>query len=94
MKLQLHLVLSPCGFFGVRAVESTVPWAVNNPREVTSLAGVDVGPGRLDDYAARFQALMWLEESQMLWDVQQYDLHDVNLDLDAGRYLKDDPKSL
>lgn len=55
---------------------------------------MEVGPGRLDDYAARFQALMWLEESQMLWDVQQYDLHDINLDLDAGRYLKDDPKSL
>lgn len=94
MTLQLHLVLSPRGVFGARAVESTVPWAVNNHRDVTSLAGMEVGPGRLDDYAARFQALMWLEESQMLWDVQQYDLHDINLDLDAGRYLKDDPKSL
>lgn len=58
------------------------------------MAEVAVGPGRLDDYAARFRALMWLEESQMVWDIQQYDLHDVRLNLDARRYREDDPKSL
>lgn len=39
------------------------------------------------------QALMWLEECQMKWDVNQYDLHDVNLKLDARKYRVDDPSS-
>lgn len=77
-----------------RAAESKVPWRVNDPREVMSLAGLGVGWGQLDDYVARFQALMWLEESQMSWDVQQYDLHDVSMKLDARRYSEDDSKSL
>lgn len=77
-----------------RAAESKIPWLVLDPREVTSLVGLDIGPGQLDDYVARFQALMWLEESQMSWDVQQYDLHEVDLVLDLRRYQEDDPNSL
>lgn len=77
-----------------RGAEENVPWVVRDPREVADLAGVEVGPGQLDDYVARFQALMWLEECQMSWDVQQYDLHDVRLDVDARRYKEGDPTSL
>lgn len=36
------------------------------------------------------QALLWLEECQMSWDVKQYDLHDVRLFLDARRYVEGD----
>lgn len=63
-----------------------MPWLVRDPREIMELAGVEVGPGRLDDYVSRFTALMWLEESQMSWDVHQYDLHDVKITLDSSRY--------
>ncbi|CAM9226851.1 unnamed protein product, partial [Scytosiphon promiscuus] len=70
--------------------ESKVPWLVRDPREIMELAGTQVGPGRLDDYVARFTALMWLEESQMSWDVHQYDLHDVKISLDSSRYRESD----
>lgn len=40
------------------------------------------------------QALLWLEESQMSWDVQQYDLHAIPLEIDATRYNEEDPRSL
>lgn len=73
-----------------RGAESRVPWLVRDPREVMTLAGVEVGPGRLDDYVARYSALMWLEESQMSWDVHQYDLHDVKITLDSSRYREGD----
>lgn len=76
-----------------RGAESRVPWVVRDPREIMALAGVEVGPGRLDDYVARYSALMWLEESQMFWDVNQYDLHDVNITLDSTRYREDDPNT-
>lgn len=39
------------------------------------------------------QALLWLEECQMKWDVNQYDLHDISIDLDVRRYREDDPNS-
>ncbi|CAM9827984.1 unnamed protein product, partial [Ectocarpus fasciculatus] len=70
--------------------ESRVPWLVRGHREIMALAGVEVGPGRLDDYVARYSALMWLEESQMSWDVHQYDLHDVRVTLDSSRYREGD----
>lgn len=70
-----------------------MPWLVRDPRELMALAGVEVGPGRLDDYVARYSALMWLEESQMLWDVHQYDLHDVSVVLDSSRYREGDLSS-
>lgn len=73
-----------------RGAQSRVPWLVRDPREVMTLAGVEVGPGRLDDYVARYLALMWLEESQMSWDVHQYDLHDVKITLDSSRYREGD----
>lgn len=77
----------------LRGAESKVPWVVSDPREVTQLAGLAVGASRLDDYVARFRALLWLEESQMAWDVQQYDLHDVFLQMDVTRYKEDDVNS-
>ena len=73
--------------------ESKIPWVVSDPREVAQLAGLVVGASRLEDYVARYRALMWLEESQMAWDVQQYDLHDVFLKTDVKRYKEDDINS-
>lgn len=39
------------------------------------------------------QALVWLEECQMSWDVKQYDLHDVRLNLDTKLYKENEPNS-
>ncbi|CAN0146866.1 unnamed protein product [Ectocarpus sp. 6 AP-2014] len=77
----------------LQGAESRVPWLVRDHREIMALAGVEVGPGRLDDYVARYSALMWLEESQMSWDVHQYDLHDVRVTLDSSRYREGDPST-
>ncbi|CAM9639743.1 unnamed protein product [Ectocarpus sp. 4 AP-2014] len=74
----------------LQGAESRVPWLVRDHREIMALAGAEVGPGRLDDYVARYSALMWLEESQMSWDVHQYDLHDVRVTLDSSRYREGD----
>lgn len=56
--------------------------------------------GRFDSYIGVVscahtcvQALLWLEECQMKWDVNQYDLHDITLDLDTRRYSEDGPNS-
>lgn len=34
--------------------------------------------------------MLWLEECQMLWDLKQYDLHDITLELDKMRLYTSD----